>query len=655
VNVAARVQSITPPGAICITRDVFTNIRSRVPVTCTPLGARAFKGISEAIEVFQIATPLVPEVSDPIGLPTAAHVVEEAISIAVLPFANWSTEEESDYFSDGITEDLITDLSSIAGLRVCSRNSVFAYKGKTPNLQRVGTELGVRYLVEGSVRRSGKRLRITAQLIDASNSFHLWAKRFDRDLADIFEIQDEISRHIASDLKITLTREQEQIIARNDTVNIEAYDEYLKGVYYSRRRTKADNETACSHFERALSLDPGFAAAHAALAITSRFMYSLGLDRAPAILERARVHAEKALQLDTQSAEALLIRALFRRDAGELSESIEMLRQAFERMPSSAQVNSYLGNAYRDTGEIAKALEYHRRSMALDPKDFFFAYHVLSDCFALGAKEEFPQLIDRLDLTHPDHYITLIMKGQASAAVGDEETAFRYIEAGIEAEPAHIDSHTVKALYSLYFGRYEDAYRSIRYVIDHSELRPFMLKTCMTVLFSLKRFDETLTVVETTLKSNEATIYRGTDLRALALWYRGSVRRLRGNESDARESFLQARSASLDASSRYPGSPGLRSCHALILASCGEHAEANREIERAVRDESEYNVCWYDKARISALQGDRLGVIRSLRKAIKHAVGEQGAIRNEPTFEAFAEDPEFLALVDPRLISKAPL
>jgi adenylate cyclase len=646
VNIASRLQAFTPPGGICISQAVFNNVKSIVSATCVPLGAHELKGIPEPVEIFQILTPLVPQAMR--SASSAKVRMEEEATIAVLPFANWSKAEDDDYFSDGITEDIITDLASISALRVSSRNSVFAYKGRSVDVQRVGAELKVRYILEGSVRRSGERLRITAQLIDTSNNFHLWAKRFDRAVSDVFDIQDEIARHIATDLRITLTKEQERAIARKGTENLLAYDEYLKGIFYSRRGTRADMDLACAHLQRAIEIDPGFAEAHSALAFAARFMHSFLQDRSPATLEKAKRHAEEALRLDPQLPDALLMRALFQRDLGELQESIATMNDALAASPSHAQANSYLGNVLRDTGEVGKAFEYHSRAAQLDPKDYFFAYNVVSDCFAMGAKEKLAPMVENLESLNASHFLTLLMQGQAAAAAGEEETTFRCIEAAIQADPAHVDSQVVRSLYSLYFGRNEDAYQSIRRALDHSDLRPFTIRWGLLVLFSLRRFDEVLSLAEATLASASATIFRGVDLKAQAFLYRGMIFRWRDAKEQAIEACHQARSVSSVALEKFPMSPSLRSFHALALCLGGEGERAVREIENAIQFRSEYNACWYDRARICALGGDRAGVISSLQNALAFAVGEQGALRNEITFDSFAQDPEFLALTDPR-------
>ncbi len=575
--------------------------------------------------------------------------------IAVLPFTNISPDPNDEYFADGLTEELISAVSKIGGLRTISRSSAMRFKSSGKTLSEIAAELQVGAVVEGSVRKAGTRVRISLQLVDVKSDEHLWSQDYDRELEDIFAIQSDIASKVALALQVHIQAREKEGIDKRATGSIESYDEYLKGVYYSRRKTRADLELACAHLQRALEIDPSFVAAHSALAFAARFLHSFALDRAPAILETARQHAEEALRLDPHSADALLMRALFQRDRGELGDAIATLRNVVEASPSHAQANFYLGNAYRDTGEIGQALDYHARAFRLDPKDFFFAHIVVSDSLAAGAKQDLAPLVERLESLNPGHFLTLLMQGEVAAAAGDEESAFRFIEKGISADSDHVDSYVVQALYSLYFGRLENAYTSIRHVIDHSDLRPFSVRHGLSILFSLRQFDEVLSLAEATFPGAATTIFHGTDLRALGFLYRGIILRARGAEKDALVCLEAAEAASAAALERFPQSPSLLSFHAHVLSLRGDHERATREIELAVRERSEYNACWYDRARICAIRGDRGGLIESLHKAVEHAAGEQGALRSEITFDAFRHDPEFLALTDPRRLRVVPV
>ena len=194
-------------------------------------------------------------------------------SIVVLAFQNMSGDPEQEYFADGIAEDVITDLSKVSGLFVIARNSAFTYKGKPVNLQQVSRELGVRYILEGSVRKAGNRVRITAQLIDGSSSGHVWAERYDRDLHDIFEVQDEVTREIVAALKVRLTPDERRQVASHGTGSIEAYDRLLRGRKLAWHHTREDTAAAQALFEEAIALDASFPLAHAYLAFTHALQY----------------------------------------------------------------------------------------------------------------------------------------------------------------------------------------------------------------------------------------------------------------------------------------------------------------------------------------------------------------------------------------------
>ena len=224
-------------------------------------------------------------------------------SIAVLPFENMNHDEESEYFSDGITEDIITALSKIGDLRVISRSSSMKYKGSEKNIRDIGNELSVATILEGSIRRSGKRVRITSQLIDARTDEHLWAETYDRDLADIFEVQSDVARHIAEALQATLTSAEEAQIDKRPTQNLSAYDYYLKGREYYRNYRERDNENAIELFHRALELDPDYALAYAGLGDAyAQRQWRFGYP--PEWLDSSVAMSNRALALDEDLAEA---------------------------------------------------------------------------------------------------------------------------------------------------------------------------------------------------------------------------------------------------------------------------------------------------------------------------------------------------------------
>ncbi len=330
------------------------------------------------------------------------NAVPHKPSIAVLPFTNMSGDAEQEYFTDGMTEDLITDLSKISALFVIARNSSFAYKGRAAKVQEIGRDLGVRFVLEGSIRKSGNRVRITAQLIDAETSGHLWAERFDRDLTDIFATQDEVVEKIVRALAVTLTPGEAQRLGRRGTANVAAYEAGLRARELLSGATRQSVAQARAMYHRAIKLDPTYAVPHAGLAATGISNYvSDWTDDPGAELDEAERWARRALELDDQEPFAHMALGsvmLWRRDHdGALAE----FRRMIELDPNFAQGHSATGLALMYAGRSAEALEPFALSMRLDPHYPSIVLHYLAQAnFSLGnygtaAK----QLIERIGRT----------------------------------------------------------------------------------------------------------------------------------------------------------------------------------------------------------------------------------------------------------------
>ena len=273
VNMAARLEGLAAPGGISCSAAVRSQIGNKLELDFLDQGEKTVKNIAQPVHVYFInmaeAAPAGAPHADA-GLPTA---IADKPSVAVLPFSNMSNDPEQEFFSDGITEDIITDLSNVSGLFVLGRNTVFAYKGKSVNLVQIARELGVSYLLEGSVRKAGQKVRINAQLIEGATGGHVWAARYDRDLTDIFEVQDEITQTIVAQLKVKLLPEEIQAITQAPTDNIEAYTWYLRGRELFRRSTKPNLLLARQMFVRAIALDPLYARAYAGMADCDSFLF----------------------------------------------------------------------------------------------------------------------------------------------------------------------------------------------------------------------------------------------------------------------------------------------------------------------------------------------------------------------------------------------
>ena len=288
-------------------------------------------------------------------------------SVAVLPFINMSGDPEQEYFSDGITEDLTTDLSRISGLFVPARNSTFRYKGAAVDLQQLCKELGVRHVLEGSVRKSGSRVRITAQLVDGETGGHLWADRYDRDLTDVFAVQDEITHRIVESLRVTLLPSERAAIAKVPTDNLEAYQYYLRGRQFFHQQTKASLEIAKRMFEHAINLDPNYARAYAGLADceSERYMGSY----AEVTPEDILAASARALDLDPDLAEAHASRGLALSTLNRNDEAEQEFKAAMKLDPNLFEVLKFYGRACQSLGRFAEAAAYFERACAASPDD----------------------------------------------------------------------------------------------------------------------------------------------------------------------------------------------------------------------------------------------------------------------------------------------
>lgn len=261
VNIAARLERMAEPGDILVSGTAFDYVRNKVDAAFQDLGAQALKNLDDPVRVYRIADMPRPSV-------TATQTGRDKLSIAVLPFVNMSGDSAQDYFADGMTEDIITELSRFRSLLVISRPSSFTYKGRSVSVQTVGRELGVHYVVEGSVRRAGDQVRVTVQLIDAETGGQVWAERYDRDLADIFSVQDEVTQSIVANLAGRLDEAGGERALRKSAANLTKYDLLLQGRYFLNRGSKQDILRARELFQRALELDPSDAAAHVGVAWT---------------------------------------------------------------------------------------------------------------------------------------------------------------------------------------------------------------------------------------------------------------------------------------------------------------------------------------------------------------------------------------------------
>ncbi len=371
VNVAARLEALADIGGICVSARVQEDVAGRLDVAFEDMGEQSLKNIPRPVRTYRVLLNSAVRTAARSPVVNAfALATSDKPSIAVLAFTNMSNDAEQEFFADGIAEDIITELSRSRSLLVIARNSSFTYKGRAVAIRDVGRELGVRYVLEGSVRNVRNRVRVTAQLIEATTGGHVWAERYDRELADIFAVQDEITTSVSAAIQPALERSERERAVRKPAEHLDAWESYHRGMWHLSKVDPAENEKARSFLQRAIDLDAQFARAMAALALTylseiTLFRPNLRSINLPLALE----HSVRAVGIDTSDAagHAALARALWM--SGRHAESLSEANIAVSLEPSSAAAHGALGGARLWGGLPRQAIEPLQTAMRLSPFD----------------------------------------------------------------------------------------------------------------------------------------------------------------------------------------------------------------------------------------------------------------------------------------------
>jgi adenylate cyclase len=361
VNVASRIQLLAPPGGIYVSGEIYQQVRNHKDFSFRDLGERQLRNIKEPVKIYD----LIP--AEEVGKPKSVEAPTGLRAIAVLPFQNMSADPENEYFSDGMTEEILTRLSKIRELKVASRSTVFRYKGKGIDPRDVGRELGVGAVLEGSVRKLGNRLRITAQLINAVDGFHLCSEVYDRDLDDVFKIQDEVSEKIAEVLRINLTETERVELSAIPTQSIEAYDYYCRGRHLFYQYTRGGHRAAIEMYLKALELDPNYALAYAGLAVCYAYFIVRGWDENPIWLGKAEEAALKALGIDQRLPEAHFALGYVYEMKEEWDKEEGAMRRVLLLNPNHAHAHDSLGDVYYHRDQIEEAIAEYQTALRLDP------------------------------------------------------------------------------------------------------------------------------------------------------------------------------------------------------------------------------------------------------------------------------------------------
>jgi adenylate cyclase len=380
VNIASRIEPLAAPGGICVTQQVYDQIKNKFEFPLSTLGEKNLKNVSEPIEVYRVVLPWEKKSESESSL--------ERNRIAVLPFTNLSPDPADGYFADGMTEELITSLSGVKQLTVIARTSVMRYKGSQKSASDVGRELNAGSLIEGSVRKAGNKVRITAQLIDTSTEGHLWAQNYDRQLDDVFAIQSEIAEKVAGELRIRLVDSEKRVIEKKATENTEAYSNFLRGRELYREETEASVRQAVSLFEKAIELDPKFARAYVGVADCHEWLDGSGCEPDDIALPIVKTLLERAIDLDPTlpEAHASLCAMLFNVDDDLRSEA--EAKRALELNPSLPDPHNMLGELAGLKGDQEEMIRQMEIAYRLDPIRPHFIWLLGTTYLYVGREQE---------------------------------------------------------------------------------------------------------------------------------------------------------------------------------------------------------------------------------------------------------------------------
>ena len=433
VNIAARLEGLAEAGGITVSESIRTAVKGKVVASFADQGEQKVKNIAEPVRAYRVQAGAAAKSASAASSLEPKPTSPDGLSIAVLPFQNMSGDPEQEYFSDGITEDIITDLSKLSGLLVIARNSTFTYKGRAADVRQVGRDFGVSHVLEGSVRRTGDRVRITAQLIDAAAGHHVWAERYDRRLEDIFAVQDEITREIVAALDVRLLRGEQASVWRRLLRQPEALDAYYRGLDSLNRITREANAQAVHCFAQVILVEPGSPMGYLGTAWThlsaSRYGWS---DSAQKSLQQAAELARKALELDEQCADAHALLGYYHLLSQAHDEAIAAGERSVALNPNHADNVANLGCSYVVSGKPGEAIMAMRRAMRLCP-------------------------------TYPAWYLNIL--GFAHYQCGEYEEAERVLRLALEREPAYTDCRLILAGVHQARGRADDARREAREVV----------------------------------------------------------------------------------------------------------------------------------------------------------------------------------------------
>jgi len=446
VNIAARLEALAEPGGICVNRVVRDQVRDKLDFAFEDAGEQRVKNIARPLRVYRIRPGR--SAGDTMGAAQPPLALPDKPSVAVLPFTNMSGDPEQEFFADGIAEDIITALSRYPSLFVIARNSSFTYKGRAVDVKQVGRELGVRYVLEGSVRKAGNRIRVTAQLVEAGTGNHVWADRYDRDLADIFAVQDEITEAVTIAIAPAIADAELQRAVRKPPDSLDAWAAYQRGLWHLSEANPDDNTIAQKFFRQAIDLDPTFAGGYSGLALArlqaAAVYQKLGLLEAQSSAEAL---ARRAVALDGADAEARSCLGWALQARGELQGALSEIERALGMSPNLAVAHGQRGATLIFAGRPKEGLAAVQTSIRLDPRDPFSAIRLLHIACGLYFSREYEEAIEaakQLIRSYPDFPMIYRWPAAALGQLGRTAEAKEALDKAVSLAPAAFDMYIRK-------------------------------------------------------------------------------------------------------------------------------------------------------------------------------------------------------------------
>jgi adenylate cyclase len=441
VNVAARLEGLAEPGGICVSRVVRDQVRDKLDYTFEDMGEQQVKNITRPVRVYKFRDRAIPR-EEPSPTSPQPLPLPDKPSIAVLPFTNMSGDPEQEFVADGIAEDIITALSRYSSLFVIARNSSFTYKGRAVDVTIVGRELGVRYVLEGSVRRASNRIRVTAQLVEAETGKHVWAERYDRDLANIFAMQDEITEASTTAMAPAIADAEQQRAMRKPPASLDAWTAYQRGLWHLSKVTPDDNCLAEKFFRQAVDLDPGFAGGYKGLSATQGRVADFQGRDLPEALRSAETLARRAVALDGADAEARtrLANALYRR--GDHEGGLAEAEQALAISPNLADAHGVRGATLIFSGRVKEGLASLERCIRLNPRQSATRLNQFAlGLYFLREYEAAVEAAKRVIRSYPDFPNTYRWLAAALGQLGRIEEAKKALEKAMAIVPGSFDMY----------------------------------------------------------------------------------------------------------------------------------------------------------------------------------------------------------------------